>query len=371
MKKLFDLTAIKKMQLKNRFFRAATWEELATENGHMTENLSMIYEELAKGGIGTIITGYANICKEEQANRCMMGIYEDSFIPEYQELTTMVHQYGANIIMQIVYGGTMTGMAVENPIVFGPSPVKNEITGIIPKEMTKKDINYLIEMHIKAAKRVKQAGFDGVEIHAAHGYLLSQFLSPHYNQRSDEYGGSISNRARLLLEIIQGIRKNIDEDFPIFVKINTEDFIPDGMTSEESIFVSKMMEKAGIDAVEVSGGDGSSRIVRENNLTPSRTKVAISKENESYFKGHGAKLVKAVGIPVILTGGNRSFDIMDRLLNNEGISYFGMARPVICEPDLIKKWETGDFTAPKCASCNQCFTTVGKRCILDKHKTHS
>lgn len=371
MKKLFDSTTIKTMQVKNRFFRAATWEELATESGHMTEELFAIYEELARGGIGTIITGYANVCNEERANRCMMGIYEDSFIPEYQALTTMVHNHGANIVMQIVYGGTMTGMAAEDQLIFGPSSVKNEITGIIPKEMTKKDINYLIEMHIRAAKRVKQAGFDGVEIHSAHGYLLSQFLSPHYNQRSDEYGGSISNRARLLLEIIQGIRKNTDEDFPVFVKINAEDFISDGMTSEESILVSKMMEEAGVDVIEISGGDGSSRSVRENNLTPSRTKVALSKENESYFKGHGAKLAKAISIPVILTGGNRSLDVMEKLLNVEGISYFGMARPVICEPDLVKKWETGELAAPKCVSCNQCFTTIGKRCSVIKHKINA
>jgi len=366
MKNLFNSTTIKKMELKNRFFRAATWEGLATESGHMTEKLSAIYEELAKGGIGTIITGYANICQEEQANPFMLGIYEDSFIPEYKIFTESIHRYGANIIMQIAYGGTMTSMEVPNHTVFGPSIVKNEITEIIPKEMSKEDISYLVKMHGNAAKRVKLAGFDGVEIHAAHGYLVSQFLSPHYNQRNDEYGGSIENRARLLVEIIREVRKNLGDEFPIIVKLNTQDFIPDGMTSEESLFVAKMLENIGVDAIELSGGDGSSRMVRENNLTPSRTKVAVAKENESYFKEHGKNLSNTVSIPVILTGGNRSLDIMDGLLNENGISYFGMARPLICEPNLIKKWEKDTSSTAKCVSCNQCFNTIGKRCILNK-----
>lgn len=368
MKKLFECTTIKNMKLKNRFFKAAVWEELATEDGHMTDELFQIYEELAKGGIGTILTGYAHVEKDEQPNPGMMGIYDDSFIPEYKKLTDMAHSHGTNIIMQLAYGGSQTNLKPPSPVIWGPSSVENELTGIVPVEISKEDIKYLTKSFGKAAGRAKQAGFDGVQIHAAHGYLLSQFVCPHYNTRTDEYGGSIENRARIILEIYHGIRKTVGSDFPILIKINSEDFMDDGLTSEDSIIVSKMFEEAGIDAIEVSGSNESSPNVIKNNLGAVRTKVVLSKDRESYFREHAARLAQVVSIPVILTGGNRHIDVMNEILNTTNIAYFGLGRPMISEPDLIKKWAEGDNKAPKCVSCNQCFKIYGKRCILNQKK---
>lgn len=368
MKNLFEYTTIKNMKLKNRFFKAAVWEELATEDGHMTDELFQIYEEIAKGGVGTIFTGYAYVEKDEHPNPRMMGIYEDSFIPEYKKLTDMAHSYGTNIIMQIVYGGSMTHLVPPSPVIWGPSAVKNELTGIVPVEMSKEDISYLIKSYGNAAARVKQAGFDGVEIHAAHGYLLSQFLCPHYNTRTDEYGGNIENRARIILEIYDEIRKTVGDDFPVLIKINSQDFIEDGLTSEESIIVSKMLEEAGIDGIEVSGGNESAPSVRENNLGPARTKVVLSKERESYFREHAARLAQAVSVPVILTGGNRHIEVMEEILRSTNIAYFALGRPMISEPDLINVWARGDYKAPRCVSCNQCYKLYGKRCIFDQKK---
>ena len=365
MKNLFEHTTIKGMKLKNRFFKPASWEGRATE-GHMTDELFQIYEEFAKGGVGTIITSYAHVEKDEQPNPYMLGIYDDSFIPEYKKLTDMVHSHGTNIIMQIVYGGSMTNLTPPSPVIWGPSVVKNEKTGIVPVEMTKEDISHLIKSHGKAAGRVKQAGFDGVEIHAAHGYLLSQFLCPHYNIRTDEYGGSIENRARIILQIYDEIRKTVGDDFPIFIKINSEDFIEDGLTSEESIIVSKMLEKAGIDGIEVSGGDASTLSVMENNLGPQRTEVALSKDRESYFREHAERLAQAVSIPVILTGGNRHIEVMEEILSSTNIAYFALARPIISEPDLINRWAKGDNKAPKCVSCNKCYSLNGRGCIFNQ-----
>ncbi|TWH51935.1 NADH:flavin oxidoreductase [Sporomusa sp. KB1] len=368
MKNLFDYTTIKNMKLKNRFFKAAVWEELATVDGHMTDELFHIYEELAKGGIGTIFTGYAHVEKDEQPNPGMMGIYDDSFIAEYKKLTDRVHSHGANLIMQLAYGGSRTNLNPPSPVIWGPSAVENETTGIVPVEMSKENIKYLIKSFGKAAGRVKQAGFDGVEIHAAHGYLLSQFLCPHYNTRTDEYGGNIENRARIILEIYHEIRKTVENSFPIFIKINSEDFMEDGLTSEESIIVSKMLEEAGIDGIEVSGGNDSSPNVIKNNLGAARTKVVLSKDRESYFKEHAARLAKIVSIPVILTGGNRHIEVMNEILRNTNIAYFGLGRPMISEPDLINQWAKSDYKAPKCVSCNQCFELYGRRCILNQKK---
>ena len=368
MKKLFDETNINGMQMKNRFFKSASWEALATENGHMTEELFEIYEDLAKGGVGTILTGYAYVTKDEQPNPKMMGIYEDSFIEEYRNLTDIVHKHNTNIVMQIVYGGSMTTMEPISKKIFGPSAVQNDRTGITPIEMTKEDIKELIKAYADAASRVKQAGFDGVQLHAAHGYLLSQFLCPYYNRRKDEYGGNIENRARIIVEIVTEIKKVVGGDYPVLIKINSEDFMDNGLTSEESILVTKMLEEVGLDGVEVSGGNESSTKVLNGNLGPARTKVAISKSNESYFAEHGKKLANAVNIPVILTGGNRHFDVMTDLLNNSEISYFAIGRPLICEPNLINAWAQDESKKTRCVSCNGCYKTYGKKCILNGAK---
>lgn len=361
--KLFEQATIETLSLKNRFFRAATWEALADNKGYMTEELFSIYEELAQGGVGAIITGYAFVTKNEQANAGMMGIYNDSFINEYKTLTKMVHSYGAKIFLQIAYGGSSSTLKPPSDNILGASAITNEWTGITPLEMTKTDIKELTVSFVNAAKRAKEAGFDGVQIHGAHGYLLSSFLCPAYNQRTDEYGGTIENRARFLVEIIQLTRKMVGNDFPILVKLNSEDFMPNGLTSEESIRVTQLLEKAGINAIEISGGSIASVFVHKNNLSPTRSK--LTKETESYFANHAKKLAKHIHIPIILTGGNKSYDHMEKLHVDSGIAFFAMARPLIAQPDLINKWKENTKLQAKCISCNACFGIHGKRCILN------
>lgn len=369
MKSIFDKSKLLNMNMKNRIIRGALWESLADDKGHMTKELSNIYEELAKGGVGTIITGYAFVTEGEQPNPGMMGIYDDSFINEYKEFTDMIHGYGANIIMQIAYGGFMTTFNVGERTIWGPSTVENEVTKTWAKEMTKDDIKYLVKAHGDAALRAKKSGFDGVEIHCAHGYLLSQFLSPYYNKRNDEYGGSIENRGRIVFEIFKDIREKVGEDFPILIKLNSADYVKEGgLTQEESLYIAKRLAKLGINAIEVSGGNGSIKEVITNNLGASRTKVVLSKDKESYFREYATKLAEEVDVPVILIGGNRHIDVMEDILNNSKIEYFSLARPLTAEPELINRWERGDLRKPKCISCNQCYKTPGKRCILNLKK---
>lgn len=370
MKSLWDKTTIGKMELKNRFFRGALWEGLADSKGHLTSELSSIYEELAKGGAGTIITGYAFVTEDEQPNPGMMGIYNDSFIKEYKEFTNKIHDLGANIIMQIVYGGFMTNFNVGERTIWGPSTIQNEVTKTWAKEITKEEIKYLVNAYSEAARRVKESGFDAVEIHGGHGYLLSQFLSPYYNKRTDEYGGSIENRGRIIFEIFQAMREKVGNEFPILIKLNSADYLKEGgLTKEDSLYVAKKLADLGIDAIEVTGGNESIQEVLDNNMGAARTKVVISKERESYFKDYAAELATTIDIPVILIGGNRHFNVMEDLLNNENIEYFTLSRPLTAEPDLINKWATGDLKKPKCVSCNQCYNTPGKRCILNIRET--
>lgn len=368
MKNLFDTTTVNGMKLKNRFFRAAIGEGLADDNGHITDELFRVYEELAKGGVGTIFTGITRIEKDEVPAQGVMAIYDDSFILEYKGLTDMIHRYDSNVVMQIAYGGSHSHSPHLSSKIWGPSAIKEEGSGIVPIEMTKTDIKYLIGSYAKAAARAKAAGFDGVELHAAHGYLLSQFLCPHYNNRTDEYGGSIENRAKIILEIYTEIRKEVGSDFPILIKINSEDFMEDGLTSEESIAVCKMLAELKIDAIEVSGGNSSSPSVIAKNLGSMRTKIAGSKEKESYFKEHAIRLANEISVPVILTGGNRHIEVMEDILQNSNISYFGLGRLLICEPNLIKIWAETNKESPKCVSCNKCSRNYGKTCIFNQGK---
>lgn len=369
MKNLFDKSMLRNKQVKNRFVRTGLWEDACDVDGHINQNVINIYEELAQGGVGILTTGYARVTKEEAPNPGMMAMYDDMFIDEYKKLTDVVSKYDVVFLMQLAYGGSMTGYNLGERKIFGPSAIMNESTKVVPVEMTKEDIIYLTNQYANAALRAQKAGFDGITIHAAHGYLLSHFLCPYYNQRTDEYGGSIDNRARIIYEIYAAIRNICNDDFIITIKINCEDFMEsDGLTKEDSMHVCQELSKKGIDAIELSGGNSSSRYVLKNNLMTSRTGVKISIDNESYFKQYAIDLANTINTPVILTGGNRSYEVMDNILNNSNVSYFAFGRPLTAEPDLINKLKEDHSYITKCASCNQCYKTEFRRCILNENK---
>ncbi len=359
--------SIKKTTFKNRLFKAASWENLADDQGHMTPELFAIYDELAQGGVGGILTGYAYVTPDEKPNAGMMGIYEDSFIPEYQELTARVHQHDARIVIQLAYGGSMSTLSPPSEKILGPSAIPNEATGITPQAMTRADMEYLIDCYAQAARRAEAAGFDGAQLHGAHGYMLSHMLSGDYNQRDDEYGGSIENRARLWVEIVRAMRAAVSPDFLLLVKMNSEDFTPQGLTQDEALVVARLITEAGIDCIEVSGGNSSSRAVLKGNLGTSRSRIK-SLESQSYFAPFAKRLATTVDIPIILTGGNRHLQALEQLHLEGDIDFFALCRPLISEPDLVSKWYADETYLPRCSSCNGCFRTEGKRCMLDKNK---
>ncbi|WP_251859672.1 NADH:flavin oxidoreductase [Clostridium sp. Marseille-Q2269] len=338
MKSLFDNTYIKAMELKNRFIRSATWEGMATETGHITDKLLDLYEELAKGGVGLIITSYTTIFDYDKPSRKILGIYNDSFIKEYKSLTDKIHKHGAKVLMQIVLGQHYIN-----------NETGSEFYGL-SENMPKGDIKAIVNAFVDAAKRAKEAGFDGVQIHGAHGYFLSRTLSPLFNKRKDEYGGSEEKRTTLMLEVYDEIRKAVGKDFHISIKINCSDFEEGGATFNECQIACRRLSLNGIDSIEISGGG---KTWTEGN------------KKESIYKDYAAKIAEEIHTPVILVGVNRSYDNMNKILNNSKIEYFSMSRPFIREPDLINKFENGENEKAKCISCGKCYGENGIRCIFN------
>lgn len=348
MSKLFERSVINGMELSNRFVRSATWEGMAAEDGSVTPKLTETLSALARGGVGLIITSHAYVLPEGQATPWQLGIYNDELIEELRTLTTAVHDAGAKIVMQVAHAGKFA----PGPLIGRPPMVVSDFEGLSKsprQEITIDYIRELVSAFGEAARRAKAAGFDGAQIHSAHGYLLSQFLSPAFNRREDEYGGSIENRARIHLEIYQAVRKAVGDDFPVLIKLNCRDFAENGLSLEESLKVGSMLADAGLDAIELSGG-----LLTGGKLSPSRPGIS-SEEQEAYFREDAQAFKKEINIPLILVGGIRSWEVAERLVGDGVADYVSMSRPFIREPALINRWKAGDRRRALCKSDNLCF----------------
>lgn len=359
MKHLFDATKLADMPVKNRLIRSATYEGMADQQGHLTNELFQLYEDLAKGEAGIIITSLAAVSSREKWIPWQLGIDNDTFIEEHKRLTDKVHAYGAKIIMQLAAIGAQT-IASNNPErpMWGPSAVEDIGYGNMPLALEKQDILAFEKDFAEAALRAKQAGFDGVQLHAAHGYLLSKFLTPYYNRRDDQYGGSIENRSRFLVEIFQRIREQVGNEYPILIKINAEDFMENGMTFEECKYVCQTLKALGLSAVELSGGSRSSRKGEGYSRPDPRV--------HSYFFTYADELQREAAVPVIAVGGNRDFNEATKLLNESDIDFFSFARPLIRERNLFSRWKSGDTAPAMCVSCNRCSMFGNNHCIFNE-----
>ena len=360
-KNIFTPIQIKSMTCPNRILRSATWEALSDREGIMSEKQFEVYRELAQNNVGLICTGYARISEDEYPNAGMMGIYDDRFIPQYQKLTDMVHKYSSAIMMQIAYGGTKTTYETDNRVIFAPSDIPEKSTGLAGTPMTVSDIKEMVNKYASAAERVKKSGFDAVEIHGGHSYLLNQFLSPYYNNRTDEYGGSLENRYRILDEIIKAIREKVGEDYPVLIKITCSDFFENGLSFEESLAICKMLEQSGIDAIEVSG-----------NIHGKAQKMAGQEFDGhkilkgGYFYEYAKEIADAVSIPVYVTGGFSDSALMEKYMEESVVAGFGMSRAFLCEPDLVSRWIAGNAAPAKCLHCSKCRTPEGNYCTVFK-----
>ncbi len=348
MKTLFDKTNIGSIRMQNRFIRSATWEGLATPKGEVTPALIKCMTALAQSSVSLIISSHAYISLEGQGSPFQLGIYDDDLLDGYLDLTQAVHAENSQIILQITHAGHFA----ENTNTPEPPLAVSVFEGLSTsprQELTPSRIKKLIEDFSLAAGRAKKAGFDGIQIHSAHGYLLNQFLSPAFNKRKDEYGGSLENRMRIHSKIYQNIRDIVGPDFPILIKLNSKDFIKDGLDISESQIIAQSFSKMGFNAIEISGG-----MVAGGKLSPSCQKI-LQPRKEAYFKKFAAKIKEHINIPLILVGGNRSLENMQQVLDQGTADYFAMSRPLICEPDLIKRWEENNKQKSQCISCNSCF----------------
>jgi len=353
MSKLFETSEINGMKLSNRFVRSATWEGMAAEDGGCTPKLIDTMAALAQGGVGLIISSHAYVSPEGQAGPWQLGIYRDELVSGLEFMTKAVHDKGGKIVIQLAHAGYFSFAKLTGQTPMAPSEVDGFAKGA-RREMTVEDIRQVVSAYGAAAARAQQAGFDGVQIHSAHGYLLSQFLSPAFNQRNDQYGGAIRNRARLLIEVLQSVRNAVGKNYPVLVKMNCQDFIDNGLALEDSLQAGAMLSQNGIDAIELSGG-----VLIGGKLSPSRMGIK-TEEKEAYFQQDAIAFKKQVDVPLILVGGNRSFQVAERLVDDGVADYLSMSRPFIREPDLVNRWKSGDRSRATCLSDNMCFEPARK-----------
>lgn len=367
MPELFEKTGIKSLELENRSVRSATWSAVADRKGYVTDRAIEFYANLGEGGLGLIITGFQYVMPNGIAIPYQMGNYRDDQAEGLGRLSEAIHARGGKVVAQIVHTGAKANpdLFPEGGELWGPSAVPDPLTGNTPKEMTPQDISQLVEAYAAAAYRAREAGFDGVQLHGAHGYGVNQFLSGAANQRTDRYGGDISRRYRFLGEVMEAVRGAVGKDFPLFIKLSGNDFYDRGLTGEESLHVAKRLADDGIDCIEVSGGSK----VSYDGMIPSRPHV-LKPEDEAYLAPLARRFKETVRVPVITVGGIRSLPVISKILSERQADYVAFCRPLIREPHLIKRWKSGDTEKATCISCNGCFEVAlegsGVGCKLDK-----
>jgi 2,4-dienoyl-CoA reductase-like NADH-dependent reductase (Old Yellow Enzyme family) len=359
---LFTLIKVGSVTISNRFCRSATHDFMANEDGSITERQVSLYRKLAEGEVGLIITGHAYVNPAGKASPRQIGAYDDRLIEGLSLIPGAVHQLSSKVFLQISHAGRQTKKKICGCVPLSPSAVYDPVSKKMPKELTTEEIKEVIDDFVQAGRRAKQAGFDGIQLHVAHGFLLSSFISPHTNRRQDEWGGSLSNRVRVVLEIVRGIKGLAGKDFPLIVKLNSTDFLPTGLKLEESIKIAKILEKEGINGIEVSGG--MSEAGRGSVWQGLR-----SEEEEGYFVESAAKVKAAVGVPVFGLGGIRSFSVMEKIISEGKADLISMSRPFIREPFLVKKIRKGEINKSECISCNKCFNLRGITCAELRNKS--
>jgi 2,4-dienoyl-CoA reductase-like NADH-dependent reductase (Old Yellow Enzyme family) len=338
--------------LPNRLVKAAMTEGLADPLGLPTKELETLYRRWGEGGVGLQISGNVQIDRQHLERPGNVIIDRDLSAEEcdrFKAWTTAAKSSGSHIWMQISHAGRQT-QRVVNPHPKAPSAVRLRMSkGFfgLPVALTEKEILELVDRFAVAAKVAKETGFNGVQIHAAHGYLLSQFLAPDANKREDRWGGSLENRARMLLEVVQEVRAAVGHDFVVAVKINSADFQRGGFDAQDSITVAGWLEEAGIDVLEISGGNYENPRFMNLKGTQDDANAGVRKstvKREAYFLDFAAQLRESTKTPLLVTGGFRSADAMAEAITDDGIALIGLARPLCIDPDYASNLLNGGAT---------------------------
>ena len=385
--KLFSPFQIGNLIIDNRFIRSATFECAANDDGSVSEDYAKIYRRLAKGKIGMIITGMISISEEGKSYKRQASLHSDEMIPGFSQLLNEVHEIGGKVFAQIAHGGRQSevqGISPKAPS-FG---IPDMVYRVIPRQMSVKDIKRIIKDFGNSALRAKKAGFDGVQIHGAHGYLISQFLSPFFNHRNDEWGKDAKGRFQFLRKVFDEIREKVGEDYPVIIKINIEDHTPfKGISTEEVFKNLESLVEMGIDGVETSRGTlafsmfdmcrGSVPSKEMSKIMPkpaqAMTNIALKLNypekkvafTEAYNRLPGKKLKEVLNdCPLILVGGMRGFPLMDHIVTNGEADFISLCRPLIREPLILKKWSKGNTKDPTCVNCNKCLAGLAHHMVL-------
>ncbi|AIF50214.1 NADH:flavin oxidoreductase [Pelosinus sp. UFO1] len=378
--KVFEPFTLAGITFPNRIIRSATFEGVSDESGKPTEQLLKKYEALAKGGVGGIITGFIGVGQQGKASDNTPMIDKAENIEAFKELTKRMHEMGTPIIAQLNHCGGQSKEESSHMPVVAPS----KISDYKAKEMTKTEILEVIEAFVQGIKNAKEAGFDGVQIHVAHGYLLSEFVSPRMNRRKDEWGGSTENRFRILKMIFEKAREEV-LSYPIIVKMNGYETLKNGMTVAESVKIAKLLEQVGCDGIEVSNGTIKAGLATMRGQVPWKMMIAQNQklnkmpEFMKNFVGIVARKMvpqpqpknlynleaamsirEAVNIPIIVVGGITNLEEIEDVINNDKCDMVSMSRPFIIESDLVNKFRIGKQTQSKCIQCNFCIVGLEK-----------
>ena len=352
---LFEKTWINSLELSNRAIKSSTWSGTGDQKGYVTDRAVEFYGELAKGDIGLLLTGYQYVMTNGQHLPYMVGNCDDSQAEGLRKLVDAVHKEGGKIAAQLVHCLARANSKLffkEGDELWGASAIPYSAGDQVPKEMTQQDIVRLVEAHAAAASRSLKSGFDGIQIHGAHGYGINQFLSPAWNRRGDMYGGSFQNRYRLVGEILEAMRGEVGKDFPVMFKLSAQDFVGNGLELPDSAEIARRLSDDGIDAIQVSACCSISSADKHCSK-----RMIFEEKDEAYLADFAQYIRERVKVPVIIVGGIRSVPIVNRILQEGRADYISMARPFIREPHLIKRWKGGDTANAKCISCNRCFET--------------
>ncbi len=371
--RLFTPGKIGSLTLRNRIIKSATFEGMAP-GGVASEYLVEMHRQVAAGGTALTVVGFASVHRNGRSYpHQLLADTREAFEP-LRELTDKVHQEGGAAALQLVHCGRSANPQVTGETPIAPSPVRDRYTMVTPKGMTEDDINEVLDAFARAAGWAKEVGFDAVQLHGAHGYLISQFLSAYTNRRDDDWGGDPERRRHFVLEAVRRVRQVVGDDFPVFVKINTRDYVRNGVDVEEAAGTAQALALAGVDAIELSGGFTDSvfyitrgeipiDIVLKGRSLPQRLAIKtlmrfmegkVRFEREAYFLDYALQIRPAVDVPLILVGGMRSRSVMEEVLE-QGMDFVSMARPLIREPDLPLRMERGETEKATCISCNRCL----------------
>ncbi|MHC1729482.1 MAG: NADH:flavin oxidoreductase [Syntrophobacteraceae bacterium] len=379
MSQVFQNTEFAGLTLKNRIIRSATCEAMGDGDGRPSEKLTKLYLRLAGGGVGAIITGAVGVQQNGKLSDHSLMLHSDKHMEDFKKMTSSLKEYGTPLIVQLVHAGGQTDVSIMGTDLVGPSKWKYDSYSSETRALADIEIRQTVDCFVEAIQRAKQAGFDGVQLHAAHGYLLSAFLSPKINNRTDRWGGNTENRFRIIGEIVRGARSAVG-DYPILVKFDSYDGHKNGISIEEGIKIAQLLEKAGVDAVETSCGGtdfcsamrvpkipaeamlsfnpkfkNSSLLTRTfyKTLIPLVTKRPYPLHN--YNVDASREIRKRIGIPVIVVGGIRNINDIRKIVAEGSADYVSMSRPFVMEPDIVNEFSTGKQQESKCIDCGYCL----------------